>query len=287
MSASGVRAGLSVHIARGAWQEAMSRRLLLIGLGISGLFVALYAVAAVLVDRGLATQPPVEVATVQTILTVLGLYSVQFLASFLAVLLGSATVAGELSSGRALSVLARPLPRWSWLLQRTGTFGAMAATYVVVMAGGVLLVADLVGGYAALSAVTGIGLLVLQVLVLLSTAAALSTRLSVTAAASIAAALYGLAWLAGIAELVGTITDNDAVVRVGVAVSLLMPTDALWQGASYHLASPLFLSSAGSVTDSPPFISVVPPNALRMAWAVLHVLVTATLAVRWLQRRDL
>lgn len=287
MSATTVRTGLSGHIARGAWQEARSRRLLLIGIVISAVFVALFTLAATLVDRDMAGEPAVEVATVETILTVLGLYAVQFLASFLAIVLGAGTVAGELASGRALSVLARPLPRWSWLLQRSGTFGAMAATYVLVMAGGVLLVASLVGGYEPLSAVTGLGLLVLQVLVLLSTAAALSTRMSVTAAASIAAALYGLAWLGGIAELVAALTDNDAVARIGVAVSLLMPSDALWQGASYHLASPLFLSTAGSVTDSPPFISITPPSTLRMVWAGVHLVATSTLAVQWLRRRDL
>ena len=281
------RAGWSPHVARGAWHEARSRRLLLIGVVVSVVFVALFALAAVLVDRDTAGQDPVEVATVQTILTVLGLYAVQFLASFLAIVLGAGTVAGELESGRALSVLARPVPRWSWLVQRAGTLGALAAGYVVVMAGGVLLVSVVVGGYDPLSAATGLGLLVLQVLVLLSTATALSTRLSVTAAASITAALYGLAWMGGIAEFVGAITADDTVTRVGVAVSLVMPSDALWHGASYHLASPLFLSTAGAIEDSPPFISVVPPNALRVAWAVLHVVVTSSVAVRWLRRRDL
>lgn len=278
---------LSPHIARVALQEAASRRLLLIGLVISGLFVALFALAAWLMQRDLTDAPVVEQATAQTFLTVLGLYAVQFLASFLAVVLGAGTVAGELSSGRALAVLARPLPRWSWLLQRMGTFGGLAALYVVVMAGGVLIVSRLIGGYTPLSPVAGIALLVLQVLVLLATGAALSTRLSTVAAASVAAALYGFAWLGGVAEFVGTLTANDGVVRVGVATSLLMPSDALWHAASYNLASPLFLATARSISDTPPFLSVVPPNALRIGWAVLHAGLMTAFAIRWLDRRDL
>lgn len=277
----------SAHIARGAWHEARSRRLLLIGVLVSAAFVGLFTLASVLTDREMDATNMIETATVQTVLTVLGMYAVQFLASFLAILLGAATVAGELDSGRALSVLARPLPRWSWLLQRTWTFGAMAAGYVVIMSGGVLLAAFAAGGYEALSVGTGIGLLVLQVAVLLSTAAALSTRLSVTAAASITAALYGLAWLGGIAELVGVVSDNDAVARIGVVTTLVMPSDALWHGASYYLASPLFLSTATSTIDSPPFIATSPPNTLRMVWSVVHLLLTSMIAVRWLARRDL
>jgi Cu-processing system permease protein len=277
----------SPHIARVALQEAASRRLLLIGLVVSGAFVGLFSLATWLVHRDLADATAIEQATNQTFLTVLGLYAVQFLASFLAIVLGAGTVAGELASGRALAVLARPLSRWSWLLQRMGTFAALAASYVLVMAGGVLAVSWLLGGYVAHSAAAGVGLLILQTLVLLVTAAAVSTRLSTTAAASVVAALYGLAWLGGVAEFVGILTDNDAVSRLGVATSLVMPSDALWHGASYHLASPLFLAAARSISDTPPFLSVMPPNLLRMGWAVLHVLVAGTLSVYWLNRRDL
>lgn len=281
------RLRLSPHIARVALQEATSRRLLLIGLVVSGAFVGLFSLATWLVQRDLADASVIEQSTNQTFMTVLGLYAVQFLASFLAIVLGAGTVAGELSSGRALAILARPVPRWSWLLQRMGTFAALATAYVLVMAGGVLTVSWLLGGYVANSAAAGLGLLVLQSLVLLATAAALSTRLSTTAAASIVAALYGLAWLGGVAEFVGMLTDNDAVVRIGVATSLIMPSDALWHGASYNLASPLFLATARSVSDTPPFLSVMAPNLLRMGWTALHVVFTCTLSVRWLNRRDL
>lgn len=281
------RRARSVVIARSALREAASRRLLLIGVVVSVVFVGLFALGVWLLQRDVASETALERTASLTFLTVFGLYAVQFLASLLAIVLGAGAVAGELDSGRALAVLARPLPRRRWLLERAGALAVLSAAYVVVMAVGVLGVARLVGGYAAHSAVAGIGLLVLQVIVVLATASACSTRLSVAASVSITAALYGLAWLGGITELVGTIAGNDAVVRVGVGTSLVMPSDAVWHAASYHLSSPLFLSTAGAVTDNPPFLSVTPPNALRMAWAGLHALAAATLAIRWLDRRDL
>ncbi len=278
--------GRSPDVARGAWQEVRNRRLLLIAVVVSVVFVGLFLLATWFLQRDLLGTSPSEQATNQTILTVLGLYAVQFLASFLAVVLGAGTVASELDSGRAQPVLARPLPRWSWLAQRAGTFGALAAGYVLVMAGGVLVVSRVVGGYTPQSTAIGLALLVLQAMVLVSTATALSTRLSTTASATVAAALYGLAWLGGITEFVGSFTGSDAVARVGVTLSLVMPSDAVWHGASYYLASPLFIATT-QVFDHPPFLSVVAPSPLRMSWAVLHVVVTATIAVRWLNRRDL
>ena len=53
-------------------------------------------------------------------MTVLGLYAVQFLAAFMAVLLASGAVAPEIESGRLHAILARPISRTSWLAQRAG-----------------------------------------------------------------------------------------------------------------------------------------------------------------------
>ena len=65
--------------------------------------------------------------------------------------------------------------------------------------------------------------------------------------------LLGLAWLAGIIEFVGRLLQNapdstggDAMLNIGTAVSLLLPSDALWRGASYYLESPSLLAVMGA-----------------------------------------
>ena len=275
-------------VLRAAMQEALSRRILGIGAAVSVALVGLFWLGFSTAFSRVAADTSDEFATIaaSTVMTVLGLYAVQFLAAFLAILLAAGSIAGELESGRALQVLARPVPRWSWLLQRTAAFGGLSVAYVVLMTIGVLTVAGAVGGYGALSPVRAIGLMSLEVLVLVSIGVALSTRLGTVATGVVVVALYGLAWLAGIMEFVGRTIDNASVERIGVAVSLLMPSDALWRGASFHLQSPAFLLAPDTGVGIP-FAAVDPPSGRLIAWALLYAAAMLAFAVRSLRRRDL
>ena len=70
--------------------------------------------------------------------------------------------------------------------------------------------------------------------------------------------------IAGIMELAGNVLDNESLERIGVAVSLVIPSDALWRGASYYLQSPAYLA-ATSVDDAPasrPLAPRAPPPTL-------------------------
>lgn len=274
-------------VLRQAFAEAISRRVLaaasVFSLGFIGLFWLAYSLAFDnLTD---ATTDGGEIALIAGMMTILGLYTVQFLASFLTILLASGTVASEIDSGRILSIMARPISRSSWLAQRAGTFGGMAMVYVLMMTGAVLVVAATIGGFQPLDPWRGMALLALQVAVLVALGAGLSTRLSTVATGVIVVALYGLAWLGGIVEFVASTLGNQTLERIGIAVRLVMPSDALWRGASYYLQSPTMLlaEDLGEV----PFISGAPPSVAQIVWAVLYVVVCSALAVWSLRKRDL
>ena len=109
-------------------REAANRKVLLVGAVISTAFLLLFWLGfAVGFDSASGEADPTEPAIAATLMTVLGLYAVQFLAAFMAVLLASGAVAPEIESGRLHAILARPISRTSWLLQRAGTFAARAA----------------------------------------------------------------------------------------------------------------------------------------------------------------
>ena len=227
-----------------------------------------------------------EGAAAATIMTVLGLYAVQFLAAFMAVLLASGAVAPEIESGRLHAVLARPISRTSWLAQRAGTFAALAAAYIMVMSAAILSIAALVAGYGAISPGRAVALLALEVFVLVAIGTALSVRLSALAAGIVVIALYGAAWIAGIMEIVGIVLDNPGLERIGVVVSLVIPSDALWRGASYYLLSPVY-AAATSPENGIPFIGVGAPSIAFVLWAVAYAAGWSLLADRWFRRRDL
>ncbi|HUG83214.1 MAG TPA: hypothetical protein VMM13_01550, partial [Euzebya sp.] len=208
-------------------REAANRKVLTVGAIISVAFIALFwlgfAVGFARITE--AGEDALEQTFAATLMTVLGLYAVQFLAAFLAVLLSSGAIASEIDSGRLHAILARPLSRTSWLAQRAGTYAGLAVVYIVVMSLAILLIAGGIAGYGALDPPRAVGLLALEVMVLVALGTMLSTRLSAIAAGVVVIALYGAAWIAGIMEIVGNVLDNTTLERIGVAVSLVIPSD--------------------------------------------------------------
>jgi ABC-type transport system involved in multi-copper enzyme maturation permease subunit len=276
-------------IVRLTLREAANRKVLIVGAVISAAFLLLFWLGfTVAFDAAAGPEDSTDPVVAATILTVLGLYAVQFLAAFMAVLLASSAVAPEIDSGRLHAILARPLARTSWLAQRAGTFAALAAVYIVVMSAAILQIAARVSGYGPIAPWRGVGLLALEVVVLVALGTALSVRLSAIAAGVVVIALYAAAWIGGIMDIVGTALGNETLERISVAVSLVIPSDALWRGASYYLQSPAFLVAASVDADTGnPFAGNVAPSGLFIAWAVAYGAGWWLLAAHWFRRRDL
>ena len=275
-------------IVRATLWEAAKRRLLLAVAILSVVFVAVFTIGF-LFARGRLGADPIEAEVAATILTVLGLYVASFLAAFLALFLSAGAVSGEIDSGQLHAVLARPLSRWSWLLQRWFGMAVVVTAYTLVLAGALLLVARWVVGYQAVNPLAGLALMALQTLTLLTLGVFGSTRLSTLANGAVVFFAFGLAWMAGFVEFVGQVIDNVAMERVGIVTSLLIPSDALWRGASAGLSSPAFLTAAAFGGDEAgfPFTGVALPSVELVVWSVLYVPVLLVLAVRIFNRRDL
>ncbi len=281
-------------IARSTVREASRRKLLLAGAAVSVAFVGLVTLGFVLLERNAPQElaDPTFLAIAATTLTVLSLYAVQFLAAFLAILLSVTSVATEVDSGRAHAVLARPIGRASWMWQRWAGFTLVAALYAAVMAVMVLIVARIVLGYGAIGPWRAIGFVIAEVVTLALLGLALSTRLSSIAAGVIGVAAFGLGWIGGIVGFIGEVLGNLSMQRVETAVTLLVPSDALWRAASYYLQSPAFLLTAATGAGSPgetslPFASLTPPTTGYLLWVVAWCVLLGGLATRHFVRADL
>jgi Cu-processing system permease protein len=291
-------------VARWTVLEARRRRLLAAGIVLSVAFVALFAVGFALLyhdqERSLleagalgAGGPSAreELLAVSTLLVVLGLYGVQFLAALLGLFLGVASVSPEIDSGALHAVLARPLSRLEYLLGRFLALAGLLAAYVLVMSGSLLLCARVVAGYTPGDVRRVVGLMLLEVLILLAVSLLGSTVLPTLANGVVMLALFGLAWLGGIIGFVATIPPgNDLLANLGTAAGLLLPADAVWRGASFHLLPPSFLVAtalAGPEQDSVPFVSTAPMAPAMLAWAVAYPAACLALAVAAFRRRDL
>jgi len=290
-------------VARWTVLEARRRRLVLAGVLLSVAFVVLFAVGFYLLYQtqerdlaqagasGFGPDGREELLALSTILVLLGLYGVQFLAALLGLFLGTASVSPEIDSGALHAVLARPLSRLQYLLGRFLALAGLLVAYVVVMSAALLLVARGVTGFQPGDATRVVGLMVLEVLILLAVSLLGSTVLPTLANGVVMLVLFGLAWLGGIIGFVATIPPgNELMANLGTAVSLLLPADAVWRGASFHVLPTSFLV-AGSFANGEevglPFGSTAPMAPAMLAWAVAYPVACLALAVAAFRRRDL
>ena len=263
--------------------EARRRRILAAALLLGAAFVLLFAVGFHFIVRDIrAHASPAQQGIVTGFIVMAAFYAANFLIVMTSVLVTVDTLAGEIGSGVIEALCTKPVPRWAVALGKWLGCWTILLLYAAVLCGGVLLVARLVGGYTPPNAARGLGLLLLEGTVLLTLALAGGTRLPTLANGVTVIGLYGLAFVGGWMEQVGTLASNATARYIGIAASLLVPSETLWQLASHHMQPPL--SRDLGIT---PFSPVSVPSPAMVAWAAGYVLVTLAFALRSFESRDL
>jgi ABC-type transport system involved in multi-copper enzyme maturation permease subunit len=200
--------------------------------------------------------------------------------------LAGPTVAGELESGAALAVLARPVRRTTVLLGKWLGLVVFGAGYVAVAGLAQFAVVRATVGYWPPDPAAGLALLAVQTTVLLTLGLLLSTVISPMASGIVAVGLFGATWVAGVVGAVGDALGNAAVARVGTVSRVLLPTDALWRGAMHAFQDPTALLSIGEGGQAFPFLSASSPSAVYLGWVAVWVLLVGGLAALAFSRRD-
>lgn len=83
-------------------------------------------------------------------------------------------------------------------------------------------------------------------------------------------------------EQVGTMAGNATARYIGIAASLPVPSETLWQLASYHMQP-----SLARDVQLGPFVAASVPSPAMAAWALVYVLLALRVAVRLFRTRDL
>ncbi len=203
---------------------------------------------------------------------------------------GAAVVAGEIGSGEALAVLARPVRRVELLLGRWLGLAVVIAAFAASVTIGQMLVAFVTTGLAPANAVGVVAFVCAHALVILTVAVALATRLSVTAAALGTLMLFGIAWVGGVIGGVGAWTNGPQLMQMSSLTKLLLPSDAVWRGALFMLERPGgVFSGARSVTmaANPFFGTEDPAPELLVAYACAWVVALLGVSALAFRARDL
>ncbi len=278
-------------IARLTFLEAVRRRILAAASILGVLFLAVYGAGFYFMLREnnpAYSSPALTLAfknALSGFMTIAGLYAVCFLCVAMAALLTADTLAGEIGSGTIQSLVAKPLRRSQIVLGKWLGYALLLALYLLLLGGGVIAIAYALAGYTVPQAATGLALMYLEALLVMSVAMALSSSLSTLATGGVVFGMYGLAFIGGWVEQFGAMIPNQTAVNVGVVSSLLMPTEALWHSASYAMTPSLtqvFGQSMGG-----PFVVLSVPSQLMIVYAVVYLVVAVVIAIRRFGSRDL
>jgi len=110
-----------------------------------------------------------------------------------------------------------------------------------------------------------------------------SSYLSTVTNGVIVTVLYSSAFIAGLMEQVGIFLQNTVMERLGILVSLVVPSDALWRFAAQHMAAAHTAAFGGPGL----FTSSMPPTAWIAVWSVGEVALAVALACWAFSGRDL
>jgi len=273
-------------IARLTWLETRRRKIALAALVCGLLFLVVFGSAIYFgFQRAAAAEGvsnPVEMRIAATVLTVAGLYVVNFLVTAVAILLPIDSLSGEISSGVIQTLASKPVDRAAIVVGKWLAYLGMTAAYLVLLGGGVVLSMRWFADYVAPSVLVPMGLMLLGAAAMLSITIAGGVRLSTITNGIVAFGFYGVAFIAGWMEQILSMFGNSAARHVGTLVSLLSPADSMWRRAAYEM-QPL----ATVVLQNGPFGVVSVPSATMIGWTVLFTLAVLAFAAWQFRRRPL
>ena len=282
-----------IVIARLTIVELVRRRVIWVLAGLSILSVALVGwglerLVTLAREDGIE-ELQIQIGVSQVLILIAFMFS--FVLAMTAAFIGAPAVGGDLESGVALAVLARPIRRSQVLLGRWLGSAVVVVAYTVLS--GLLAIGAtlLVSGYGPPEPWFALAFLSGQALVLLTLTLALGSVLPSIGAGAIAVVGFGLGWMAGVLAGIATGLGIELLGRVAEVSRWLLPSDGLWRGVIYGLEPPLvLLMAAGEVPElanANPFYAPAPPPLAFVVWSVAWIALVLGLSVWWFERRDL
>jgi ABC-type transport system involved in multi-copper enzyme maturation permease subunit len=282
-----------IVIARLTVRELVRRRVVWVLAGLTILSVALVAWGLdrlVSLARSNGTgELEIRIGVSQVLIMIAFMFS--FVLAMTAAFVGAPAIGGELESGVALAILARPLRRSEVLFGRWLGSAVVVVGYTIASGVLAIVVATQVSGYGPPEPILAVAFLSGQALVLLTLTLALGSVLPSIAAGAIAVVGFGLGWMAGVLAGVAAAFGVGLLGQVAEISRWVFPSDGLWRGVIYGLEPPLVVMIAtGNLprfADANPFYASVPPPLPFVVWSIAWIALVLGVSSWWFERRDL
>lgn len=268
-------------------RETVRRRVLLALLTLTVVILSLSAWGFSRIDAEFGGLTSGESRLVASIVLNLVMFGLSMIGALGTAFLAGPTLAGEIESGIALAVLARPVRRSAVLLGKWLGLITFGGGFVALAGLAEILIVRVTLSYWPPQPVAGLALLAAQTAVLLTLGLLLSTAISPMASGIVAVGLFGATWIAGVVGGAGQSLDNDSVASVGTVSRMLLPTDGLWRGAMHAFQDPAVLTQLDPQVIAHPLLSQATLTTAYLAWTGVWTALILGLTQLAFVRRDL
>lgn len=278
-------------VARHALQESLRRRVFLIVLVLTLLFLALFVLATIEAFDAVAPfggrGGPVDARQVTSVtLAGLGMFASLFLATVLAVFLTLGAIRGDAERGLLQPLVVRPLGRRELLLGRYVGAVAVCAPYVALVYAIVIVIIHLAGG-AWPSHAIGPGIALAAATAILVAMSLLGSVFLSSAANGIAMfMLYGAGLVSGLMATIGAALGAHTVQTIAHDLSIALPFEGLYQ-AGLHALGSNESGLTGVLVNLGPFGSSHAGSVGFYVWSAAYLVGIAVLAAVAFSRCDL
>ena len=281
---------LILTVARLTVLELLRRRLFLVLLGLTLLVIAFTSWGFGQITA--SANPPMtrvqQIAVVSQLLILVG-FMFSFTLAFSAVFAGAPALSGDVESGTALAILARPISRAEFVIGKWLGVVITILVYSLPTTALQLFMVDRVVQYVPPHPLEFLAFLSLEAVVVLTLALALSTRFAGMVGGVVALIFWGVSWIGGIVGGIGLVLNNDTAKHVGTVTRLILPTDGMWRGGVWALEPATIIATAqaaGAAAAANPFFAASPPEPVYLAWTVGWIVFTLGVAVWLFDQRE-
>jgi ABC-type transport system involved in multi-copper enzyme maturation permease subunit len=281
-------------IAGYALREAVRRKVLVVVLVLTILFLALYTYGCSQAfdevenfgPRG-PERPDIdgEILTGSTLLG-LAMFVTLFLGTVLAVFVTLNAVRGDAERGLLQPIVVRPIGRTTLLLARFIAAAAVCVAYVAAVYAAAVLLTAATGGYWPDHPVYGGLSLALAVTVVVALALLGTTLLSSTANGIAIFMVFGAGLAAGLIGQIGSALDSSALERISSISSWALPFEAIYQNGLHALTADV-RGATGVIVQLGPFGGAQDAGPLLFPYVLVYLVAVGLLANRIFARADL
>ncbi len=279
-------------MARFTLQEAFHRWLLFAMLLLNILLLGVFALllnsvyTAEVAHAASQADPQLTLLELSFSVSILSVWAVYLLSGALTIVLTVGMTSGEIEAGTFAMTVSKPLRRSDIILGKWLGYALILCVYTAMLFFTFLGIIFLQTGYWPQQALSSLGMIELSTLVLLALTTLGSACVPTLVNGAIAIMLFIGAPLVSFIQLIST-NPGQTAQNITTMVNLVIPTDALWHGASYYLI-PSFVYQLGQARDlSTPFTSTQPIAPGIFVWAVIYCIVLPVIGALRFQRRDL